>query len=275
VPGEDHELVLYEVADRVATITLNNPEGRNGWSLAMERAYFAQLRRADNDPDAVTIVVTGAGRTFCPGLDMKALQAVPGSGGLNRAGRDPMLLALSLQKPMIAAINGACAGLGLLQALCCDLRFAAEGARLSTAYSRRGLPAEYGMAWLMTRLMRLDHALDLLLSGRAVEAQEAAALGLVSRVYPPEQLLDAATAYARDMAANCSPRALAAIRHQVYADLSRSLDASMAETLELMPWFNSAANPDFREGVNSFVERRPPVFGGLPPDFRLAGSEDR
>ena len=271
--GEDHELVLYEVADRVATITLNNPEGRNGWSLAMERAYFAQLRRAETDPAAVTIVVTGAGRTFCPGLDMKALQAVPGSGGLNRADRDPMLLALSLQKPMIAAINGACAGLGLLQALCCDVRFAAEGARLATAYSRRGLPAEYGMAWLMTRLMRLDHALDLLLSGRAVEAREAAALGLVTRVYPPEQLLEAATAYAREMAVNCSPRALAAIRHQVYADLSRDLDAAMTDTLQLMPWFNSAANPDFREGVDSFIERRSPAFEPLPADFRVVSPE--
>jgi enoyl-CoA hydratase/carnithine racemase len=243
----------------------------------MERAYFAQLRRAENDPAVVAIVVTGAGQTFCPGLDMKALQGVPGSGGLNRAGRDPMLLALSLQKPMIAAINGACAGLGLLQALCCDLRFAAEGARLATAYSRRGLPAEYGMAWLMTRLMRLDHALDLLLSGRAVAAPEAAALGLVTRVYPSEQLLEAATAYARDLAANCSPRALAAIRHQVYADLSRDLDAALAETLAIMPWYNSAANPDFREGVDSFIERRAPAFEPLPAQFRvsaLRGSVD-
>jgi enoyl-CoA hydratase/carnithine racemase len=270
VPGEDRELVLYEVAEKVATITFNNPEGRNGWSLPMERAYFAQLRRAEKDPSVAIVVVTGAGRTFCPGLDMKALQAVPGSGGLNRTGRDPMLLALSLQKPMIAAINGACAGLGLLQALCCDLRFAAEGARLATAYSRRGLPAEYGMAWLMTRIMRLDHALDLLLSGRTVEAQEAATLGLVTRVYPPEQLLDAATAYAGEVAANCSPRALAAIRHQSYADLSRDLDTAMAETLELMPWYNSAANPDFREGVDSFVARRPPAFEPLPPDFRVS-----
>jgi enoyl-CoA hydratase/carnithine racemase len=268
--SDDADLVRYEVAERVATITLNDPEARNGWSLPMERAYFARLRQAERDPAVVAIVLTGAGPTFCPGLDIKALQAVPGSGGLKREGRDPMLMALGMPKPMIAAINGACAGLGLLQALCCDLRFAAEGARLATAYSRRGLPAEYGMAWLMTRIMRFDHALDLLLSGRTVEAREAAELGLVTRVYPAAQLVDAATAYARELGANCSPRALAAIRRQAYAGLSANLETALAEALELMPWFNSAANADFREGIDSFIERRAPAFPGLPPDFEVS-----
>ncbi len=272
--SDSNHLVLYEVADGVATITWNNPEARNGWSLAMEREYFALLHRAESDADVRAIVITGAGSTFCPGLDMKALQQVPGSGGLKREGREPMLLALSLHKPMLAAINGACAGLGLVQALCCDLRFAAEGARLATSYSKRGLPAEYGLAWLMSRTMRLDHALDLLLSGRTVAAQEAQQLGLVTRVYPPDELLSETQSYARQLADTCSPRAMAAIRYQAYAGLSQERDEAVAEAQAMMAWFNSSANPDFREGVDSFMERRAPRFEPLPPDFRLVADGD-
>jgi enoyl-CoA hydratase/carnithine racemase len=173
---------------------------------------------------------------------------------------------------MIAAINGACAGVGLMQALNCDVRFAARGAKFTTAYARRGLPAEYGSSWLLPRLIGVEHALDLLLSGRVFDADEAKALGLVSRVTEPADVLTEARAYATDLAANCSPRSMAAIRRQVYGDLSRRFDESMAHTLMLMADFSQA--PDFTEGVASFAEKRPAAFPDLDPGFGVPGDHE-
>jgi enoyl-CoA hydratase/carnithine racemase len=169
---------------------------------------------------------------------------------------------------MVAAINGACAGVGLVQALTCDIRFVAKGARLSTAYARRGLPAEYGISWLLPRLIGVERALDLLLSARTIEAEEAVALGLASRLCEPDEVLTAATTYARDLARFCSPRSVAAIRRQVWGDLSRTYTEANAVWLDVMRTFNSD-NPDFVEGVASFTERRDPNFEPLPDRFDL------
>jgi enoyl-CoA hydratase/carnithine racemase len=171
---------------------------------------------------------------------------------------------------MVAAINGACAGVGLVQALTCDIRFVAKGARLSTAYARRGLPAEYGMSWLLPRLIGTERALDLLLSARTIEAEEAVALGLASRLCEREDVLTAATSYARDLARLCSPRSLAAIRRQVWGDLSRTYTEANAVWLDVMRSFNTG-NPDFVEGVASFTDRRDPQFAPLPADFEPPG----
>lgn len=265
----DNDLVLFTVDDGVCTLTLNNPERRNAWNLAMEQQYFALLDRADTDPAVRAIVVTGSGSSFCPGLDTKGLGAVSATGKLDLTGRRPQTFPLAVRKPMIAAINGACAGIGLTQAINCDVRFAARGARFSTAYARRGLPAEYGSSWLLPRLIGVENALDLLLSARVFDADEAKALGLVSRVCDLDAVVGDAQAYARDLAAHCSPRSMAAIRRQVYGDLSRSFDESMVHTLALMQEF--AGNADFVEGVASFVEKRPPDFAGLDPTFRVLG----
>ena len=169
----------------------------------------------------------------------------------------------------MAAINGGCAGIGMLQALCCDVRFAAEGARFTTAYARRGMPAEYAFAWLLPRLIGIPRALDLLLSARTFDAREAEHLGLVARVVPADELVAAAHAYAADLAANCSPRSMAAIRGQVYGDLDRTFDEAMAYSKRLMQDF--AATPDLPEGVASFRERRPPAFPPLDPGWSAAG----
>jgi enoyl-CoA hydratase/carnithine racemase len=261
------ELVLRAVDAGVCTLTLHNPERRNAWSVAMEERYFALLDQADADPDVRAIVVTGAGTTFCPGLDTQRLSAAAGEGRLALGVRRPQTYPLRIRKPMIAAINGACAGIGLMQACNCDVRFAARGAKFTTAYARRGLPAEYGSSWLLPRLIGVENALDLLLSGRVIEADEAKALGLISRVCDPASVLTDAQEYARDLAEHCSPRSMAAIRRQVYGDLSRDFSASMVHTLALMQDF--AGNPDFAEGVASFVEKRPPKFEGLDPAFRV------
>jgi len=263
------ELVLQAVEGGICTLTLNNPERRNAWSVAMEERYFGLLDNADADPEVRAIVVTGAGSTFCPGLDAQRLSAAASDGTLALGLRRPQTYPLSIRKPMIAAINGACAGIGLMQACNCDVRFAARGAKFTTAYARRGLPAEYGSSWLLPRLIGLEHALDLLLSARVIEADEAKALGLVSRVCEPGAVLAEAQTYARDLAEYCSPRSMAAIRRQVYGDLSRDFGASMVQTLALMQEF--AGSSDFAEGVASFVEKRPPEFAGLDSGFRVHG----
>ena len=262
-------MVRYEVSGGVCTLTFDHPERRNAWSPAMERQYFELLDRAGADAEVRAIVVTGAGRTFCPGLDSQRLEQAAGEVGLHLEGRRSQHYALTVPKPMIAAINGACAGVGMVQALVCDVRFAARGARITTAYAKLGLPAEYGLSWLLPRLIGVERALDLLLSARPVEAEEALRIGLVSRVCEPEDLVAAAQEYARTLAATCSPRSMAVIRRQVWADLSRGYADANPEWLRVMRQFNDQDNADFAEGVGAFTERRPPRFEPLPPDFEL------
>lgn len=255
----DEQAVLYEVRDRVALITLNRPERLNAWNADLATGYFDSLDRAASDPGVGAIVVTGAGRGFCAGADMDVLQGIGGGGG---GGGEPdrrdATYALSIPKPVVAAVNGACAGLGLVHAIACDVRFAAEGAKFTTAFSRRGLVAEHGISWTLPRLIGQANALDLLMSGRVILADEAKELGLVSRVYAPEQLLDETLAYAQDMAANASPTSMAVIKHQVYRHPLLPIDQAMAESNAFM--HASLKRPDFKEGVSSFLEKRPPAF---------------
>jgi len=275
-------VVQRAVADGVALLTLNRPERLNAWTAEMEREYFDALEQCGASADVRVIVVTGAGRGFCAGADMQDLQGISdeaagtgtsdgdargaaprGGEGGNGAGRPaserrPQTLPLSVPKPIIAAINGPCAGIGLVQALMCDLRFAAEDAKLTTAFARRGLVAEHGISWMLPRLVGPARALDLLLSARVVLGAEAAQLGLVNRAVPAELLMNEALAYARELAVNCSPASMATMKRQVYADFERPLPEALAEADRLM--LESFTRPDFAEGVASFVERRDPRF---------------
>jgi enoyl-CoA hydratase/carnithine racemase len=255
------EVVRSSVDDGVMLLTLNRPERLNAWTAEMQRDYFDLLGEAAERDDVRAIVVTGEGRGFCAGADMEALQEI-GAGGLEQAAAEqdtrPQTLPLGIPKPVIAAINGPCAGIGLVQALMCDVRFAASEAKITTAFARRGLVAEHGMSWLLPRLVGHAHALDLLLSARVVLGEEAARIGLVNRALPVERLLDETLAYARDLAASCAPSSMAAMKRQVYGDLERGLDDALARANELM--VESLGAPDFVEGVSSFVERRPPRF---------------
>jgi enoyl-CoA hydratase/carnithine racemase len=167
----------------------------------------------------------------------------------------------TLRKPLIAAINGACAGIGLTQALMCDVRFAAAGAKFTTAFARRGLIAEYGISWILPRVVGWGAALDLLLTGRVFYADEAASLGMVKEVIAPEDLLPHAIAYAEDIAANCAPSSLAVIKQQVYGDTMTDLFDASTQAEKLM--HESMLRPDFIEGITAFFEKRPPNFPPL------------
>ncbi|GAY14361.1 enoyl-CoA hydratase [Mycobacterium sp. shizuoka-1] len=262
--------VLYEVLDSgVAVVTFNRPERMNGWGGGLAAGFYAGMDAAEADPDVRAIVVTGRGRAFCAGADMGDLSSIS-SAGVERAGeadisavvgeRHPLFVT-TMSKPVIAAINGACAGIGLTQALMCDVRFAAAGAKFTTAFVRRGLIAEYAISWILPKVVGWGAALDLLMSGRVFYAEEAFELGMVKEVVAPDELLHRAVEYAADIAANCAPSSLAVIKRQVYGDaLREAADASRrAETL----MHESMQRPDFIEGITAFFEKRPPNFPPL------------
>src|ERR1700724_3450304 len=225
---------LYHAANRVATITLNRPDKLNAWTAVMEREVRAAVGEAEHDENVRVIVLTGAGRGFCAGADMSLLSNIAAKGVTDRERvlansnssekRDGVRADFqkkysyfpSIQKPVIAAINGPAVGLGLIISLYCDLRFASDTARFGTAFAKRGLIAEYGLAWLLPRLIGPANALDLLLSARLVDANEALRMGLVNQVFPQDAFLDHVMTYAKDLATNVSPRSMRVIKRQVY-----------------------------------------------------------
>lgn len=265
--------VLYDVSERIATITLNRPERLNAYTAALGEALRAAMRRAADDPAVRVIVLTGAGRGFCAGADMDSLSQV---GTRPAAPATPAHVVFdpaaspdhqtthsyfpAVPKPVIAAINGACAGLGLVYALYCDQRFAAAGAKFTTAFARRGLIAEHGISYTLTRLAGLSAALDLLVSARKFDADEALRLGVVDRVLAPDQLMTAVRAYARDLADNVSPRSMAVIKRQLWAVGNQTMrEAIDIGDREMVASFRTE---DFKEGVAHFVEKRPAAFSG-------------
>ncbi|MDO8391673.1 MAG: enoyl-CoA hydratase [Actinomycetota bacterium] len=266
------DVVLYEVREPgVALLTLNRPDRLNAWTNELGNRYFELLDRAAADPAVKAIVVTGAGRGFCAGADMNTLQQLgaskggaDGNGAAAAAGTRPQYTTTLVPKPVIAAINGACAGMGLSQALMCDMRFAAAGAKLTTSFGQRGLIAEWGLAWVLPRLMGTAKAFDLLFSGRVVLAEEAAEMGLINAVLPPDQLLEHALAYAANLALTVSPTSMAVMKRQVYADWTKDLITAHDDAVRLMA--QSLKRPDFVEGVNSYLEKRPPSFSPIDPN---------
>ena len=261
-----NELVRAERRGPVLVLTLNRPERLNSWTDALEERYYDRLDAAEDDPQVRAIVVTGAGRGFCAGADMGDLEQGAGGADVEAALRNrprPRTFPLTVRKPLIAAINGAAAGLGLVEALYCDVRFATPEAKLTTAFARRGLVAEYGMSWLLPRLVGYSAALDLLLSGRVVLGEEALRLRLVDRLSEPGRVVDDAVAYATELATYSSPWSMATIKAQVQADLDRSFTEAVAEAEELM--IRSFGQPDVGEGVLSYQERRTPDFPSLEP----------
>jgi enoyl-CoA hydratase/carnithine racemase len=268
----------YAVADAVATITLHRPERLNAWTGRMHTEYRELLARAAADTTVRVIVVTGSGRGFCVGADARALEGHVARGSYD-AGVDADLARpgfgvrpefdadfayhFGIPKPIIAAINGPAAGVGLVLACYCDLRFAAAGVKLTTSHGRLGLPAEYGLSWLLPRLIGLTRAADLLLSSRVVLSEEAAALGLVNQVTSSEELMATTYAYANRLATEIAPSSLAATKQQLYGDFHRDVASSVndasARLAEMMQ------GPDFAEGVAALTEKRPPKFSDPGP----------
>lgn len=275
-----YEEILYDVADRIATVTLNRPTRLNAWTMKMEQEVEHAMLAAAADNDVRVIILTGAGRGFCAGADLANLDGLAQSKNTTEtlkqimgdrfSGRGPAGARAdfrktysyfpAIEKPILGAINGAAAGLGLVISLFCDIRFASDQAKFSTAFARRGLIAEHGISWTLPRLVGVANALDLLYTARLIDATEALRMGLVSRVIPHEQFAAEVRAYALEIAGACSPRSTAVIKRQVYGALFESLDEAIDVANEEM--LASFLSEDFKEGVAHFLEKRAPSFPG-------------
>ena len=248
-------------------ITLNRPTRLNAWTPAMGTLYFNTLDATAIDPAVRAILVLGAGRAFCAGADMAGLSNIAASGGqmTQRDGR-PYWYAMGIGKPIIAAVHGACYGVGLQQALCCDIRLAARDAKFCVPYVKRGLIAELALSWQLTRLIGLGRTTDMLLSARVIGAEEALAIGLVSQLCDAGDVFDSAFAYCRTIAAENSPWAMRIVKQQIYHDLMSASLTGPFERAELLLQ-EAVTGPDMREGIAAFCDKRPLDFPPLVPDL--------
>jgi enoyl-CoA hydratase/carnithine racemase len=270
-----YEQILYAVDNPTATIKLNRPDRLNAWTDKMGMELRHAVAEAEADEDVVVIVITGEGRGFCAGADLQGLSdlssgsgrreavdedlaADPGDPAMDEGFRATYTYLMSVRKPIIAAINGPCAGMAVPIALSTDIRFASDRAAFTTAFARRGLIAEWGINWLLPRVVGTAHALDLILSGRKIDAAEAERMGLVNQVLPHDELMKHVYDYAREMAESCSPSSMQVMKRQVYEGLHESLGESHKKAVAGM--LESFKRPDFAEGVQSFLDRRPPEF---------------
>lgn len=274
----DLKVTRYAVDDAIATITLARPHRMNAWTGRMHTEYRSLLEQAENDPAVRVIVLTGEGRAFCVGADSKALE-----GHVERGGYDPgtppdlarpgygirpefdadFAFQFGLGKPVIAAVNGPAAGVGLVMACYADLRFAVPGAKLTTAHGRLNLPAEYGLSWLLPRLIGLSAANDLLLSSRVFLTDEALELGLVNGLFAPDDLLPHTYAYARRLIETVSPASVATTKRQIYTDLHRDAASSVEEANRLLE--QMMTEPDYREAIAAYTEKRPARWARRAP----------
>ncbi len=269
-----YEQITYEVSNKVATVTLNRPDKLNAWTQKMEQEVTEAIRAASSDDQVRVIILTGAGKGFCAGADMSLLSAIsqessPSAeflfdikveGDIRADFQKKHAWLLTVPKPIIAAINGPAVGLGFIVPLYCDFRFASEKARFSVIFSKRGLVAEYGLAWMLPRLVGVGNAIELMYTSKLFDAQEALRIGLVSRVLPEDNFLGAVQEFARELASTVSPRSLRVMKRQIYTGLLQNLGEAFDLAIEEMK--GSFGTEDFKEGVAHFLEKRPSAFTG-------------
>ena len=260
--------LTYDVSEHIATITLNRPDRLNAISAGMLASFSEAFREADRDRDVRVIILTGAGKGFCAGLDLKEQGDASNANSINGAGglpakfdlqNAPPIVLHQTDKPVICAINGAAAGYGLDLALGCDIRIAAAGAKLAAVFTKRGVLPESGGSWLLPRLLGWEKAAELAFAARTLTAEQGLELGLVSRVVPAASLMAEARGLAAEIAAN-APLAVQATKRMMRLSLEETFEANVHHVyLQLLPLFRSK---DFTEGVTAFLEKRPPVFEG-------------
>lgn len=274
----ERKTTRYEVEDHVARLTLARPERRNAWTGRMHLEYRAALTEAEADPDVRVVVITGAssddGRTaFCVGADARALEGHVERGGYDdglRGAEPPMppvadpfradfAFQLGMATPVVAVVNGPAAGVGLVIACYADIRFAVSGAVCTTATPKLGYPAEYGLSWLLPRLVGAGRAADWLLSGRRFTTDEAGEAGLFSAVLPADELTDHVDAYVTDLARHTSPASVATTKAQLWGDLLHDDPAESVRTSARL-LREMATGADFAEGARALAERRKPTF---------------
>jgi enoyl-CoA hydratase/carnithine racemase len=255
--------ILSEVREGVGIVTLNRPSRLNAWTPAMGTLYFDTLDELSTNDDVRVILVRGEGRGFCAGADMSGLKGLTETGGFGQA-CDPRRYwwPMSIGKPIVAAIHGACFGVGLQQALVCDVRFAAPDAKLCAPYAKRGLVGEVGVVWMLTRIVGAANAMDIMLSGRQLSGEEALALGLVNQLVLADALSDSAFAYCRTMARECSPWSMRMIKQQSYHALMKNFAPAFEDSETMLQ--AALAGADFAEGIAAFLEKRPLDFAPLP-----------
>ena len=272
----DLKNTAYEVDHRVATIWLDRPHRMNAWTGRLHTEYRHLLQQANADTEVGAIVVTGRGRGFCVGGDSQALSghsergsydagiptdiATPGYG-VNAHFDATFAYHFGLSKPVIAAVNGPAAGVGLALACFADIRFAVPGIKFTTAHGKLNLPAEYGLSWMLPRIVGLGRANDLLLTSRVFYSEEAQRIGFVNQLFAVEDLLGASQRYARDLITTVSPESLRQTRWQIYQDLHGDVASSVDNSEQLLD--SMMREDDYREGVNAFLEKRPPRWPSL------------
>ncbi|MDE0728402.1 MAG: enoyl-CoA hydratase-related protein [Alphaproteobacteria bacterium] len=273
-----YQEVIYNVEDGVAVVTLNRPDRLNAMTLTMAGEIRAAMQQATDDDQVRVIVLTGAGRGFCAGADAARLQsrasgeaveveetlpfvgAVDGGLNLPAAFAAKYAWIASVPKPVIAAVNGPAVGVGMVLPMFADIRFASDTAKFGTAFSKRGLVPEYGLGWLLPRLIQPSKAFDLLYSARLVEADEALEMGLVDKVFPTNELLPAVMDYARELATAVSPRSNRVVKEMIYQGLDQGFDQAMEQCLAEM--MKAQKSDDFKEGIAAWKDKRVPNFTG-------------